>query len=200
MMTDPSSQPPDADTFADLIQNYAADSRYGERWATEVAPGLLQKLLVACETKDFGYLRHLRFPENVFLRAVFARLTGIALPRTQRESLHILQEYVGPQSVEAFEQEKARERQQRQLERLERQLTSLITVDHYGLLQTGEFIRRLLADGYTNLSERQRGVAKEWFLCNAQHTGYIFRRRIERDYIAYLLEQCGPTEEEGHDA
>ena len=51
------------------------------------------------------------------------------------------------------------------------------------------FIRLLIDEGYTHLSERPRGSAKQYTLANEQQSSFLFSRRDERDYIVYCLAQ-----------
>jgi hypothetical protein len=113
---------PSAGLHADLIEKYRP--KYSDSWAQEKAPAIIERVVQACATRDYAYLVGLRFPnEAAFAREVFTRSSGVALHKTQRESLQIIREFVGSEIVEAYHQEAARQYEERQIKQLEHQLS-----------------------------------------------------------------------------
>ncbi len=186
--------------FAAIIEKYRRERAYGEQWATNHAEKIIEGIRQACAAKDYAYLRTVCYPDEAFMREVFTSITGIALHHTWRESKRVVQEFVGPEAVAAYQQQQEDTRKRKQFERLCRQVAvQQVNTPQYGTLTMDAFIRKLVAEGYTTISEQKRGVATEWFLWNAQHSGYTFRRRMERDYIVALLEQQQAAAQEESD-
>ena len=171
--------------FDDLIEKYS--STYGEGWTSRVQP-MIERVLLASEQKDLAVLLDLLHPGNPFLREVFSRLTNVVLPRTEHACRSVLEEFVGPEKVTAFRKQVEQQPQLRQREELQYKVAerSIKTAD-YGVLRMDEFIRRLIADGYTTPREFQRGTARTYGLFNARHSGYSFKRKVEYLYMCALL-------------
>jgi hypothetical protein len=196
-MTDvPTDSPSAAPLFDDLVAKYSAV--YGQSWANGPRDTQIKRLQEACAARNLtlldGWLLNLR---NRFLREVFTRITGIPLPKTQRGTREVLEEFVGRAAVEAHERAQEEARLTRAGERQEwaRQWTlrevAQKRVRYQGeVMGTDAFIRLLVGEGFTRLSCRKRGAANEYVLCRPQeHSGYLFRRKCEHDYIVMLLEQ-----------
>lgn len=173
--------------FDDLIEKYS--STYGEGWAERVQP-MIDRVRLACETKDLAVLLDLLHRDNPFLREVFSRLTSIALPKTERALRSVLEAFVGPEKAAAYQQLLEKQQKARKREELQYRVAehSIRTTD-YGTLRMDEFIRRLIADGYTTPREFQMGSAKTYGLYNEQRTGYRFKRKVEYLYMCALLEE-----------
>jgi hypothetical protein len=174
--------------FEDLVEKYSPT--YGEGWTNRVQP-MIERLQLACETKDLAVLLDLLLPHNPFLRELFTRLTSrTALPRTERAIRMVLEEYVGPEKVAAYQEVVEQRRKLRQREELQYKVAEhSIRTSAYGILPMDEFIRRLINDGYTSAREFPRGAAKRYGLFNAKGSGYEFRRKVEYEYMCYLLNQ-----------
>jgi len=173
--------------FDDLIDKYSPT--YGEGWVERVQP-MIDRVQLACEQKDLAVLLDLLHRDNPFLREVFSRMTDITLPKTEHGLAHVLETFVGPERVAAYRQQVEQQRRLRQREELQYKVAdrSIRTTD-YGVLRMDEFIRRLIADGYTTPREFQRGSAKAYGLYNERHTGYHFKRKVEYLYMCVLLEE-----------
>ena len=183
-----STPPGDISTvFDDLVEKYGAT--YGAGWAERVPP-MTRRVQLACEQKDLAVLLDLLLPDNPFLREVFARLTSIALPRTQRAIRTALEGFVGPQKVAAYRQLLEQQRRLRQREELQYKVAEhSVRTDAYGVLRMDEFIQRLIADGYMTPREFPRGNARMYGLYNDRHAGYHFKRKVEYLYMRILLEE-----------
>jgi NADH/NAD ratio-sensing transcriptional regulator Rex len=88
-----------ATAYTDLIEQYR--SQYGDRWAEQEISKIIARVQQAVVEKDFSYLVHLRHTTNGFCREVFTHMTGIKLHRTQRESLRVLEAFVGEEKTAA---------------------------------------------------------------------------------------------------
>jgi hypothetical protein len=183
------SQQADTVTFDDIIACYRASEDYPPAWVDNNAAEIIAKVRSACEAKDYGVLHSLRDPDNAFTRDVFTRLTGTRLHPLQRESRRILEEYVGPERVAAYEDAQARQRTERRARSLQRRVSLRSVSFRGGVLSMDAFIRLLIGEGYTHLSELPRGAAKQYALANDQRSSFMFYRRDERDYIEYCLKQ-----------
>ncbi len=179
--------------YANLVEKYT--QKFGEAWEAR-APGIIDKVLAAIETQDFGYLRQLSYvKQNPFSREIFVLLTGIKLPATQRGTLVALETYCGAEKVRAWQESRASQKIERQAERrgkylkdLPRQVDLARRVIHDGVqMSYSEFIRALVRQGYNHLEEAQNGATIVYRLSNAQCTFYCFRRTRERDSIKSLL-------------
>ena len=140
---------PSSGQYADLIEKYRP--KYDATWAQKQAPAIIERVTQACATHTYAYLVGLRFPDNAFVREVFTRLTGIALHKTQRESLRIIREFVGAEAVAAYHQEAAKQHEERQVKRLEKCLYFREVESPSGLIPMSDFIQKLIADGHTSL-------------------------------------------------
>jgi hypothetical protein len=183
----------DAVTCDDITARYRASKEYGPDWAERHAEAVIARVRQACEAKDYAYLHSLRYPQNAFSRDIFTRLTGIKLPRLQRESKRVLEEYVGPRRVAAYEDERARQRAERQAQALLSRVSSRSVSFREEVLPMDAFIRLLIGEGYIHLSEEPRGSAKQYALANEQRSSFLFYRRDERDYIEHCLAQRAET-------
>jgi hypothetical protein len=173
--------------YSDLIEKYSLT--YGAGWTNRVQP-MIERLQLACETKDLAVLLDLLLPRNPFLREVFTRLTNTALPELERAIRVVLEEFVGPDKVAAYQQLVEQQRKLRQIEKLKDKVAErTVNTTSYGIQRMDEFIRRLIADGYTIAREYTRGAAKSYGLYNAEHSGYRFKRKVEYQYMCYLLER-----------
>lgn len=191
---DTSSKPP-AGPYDDLVEKYRP--KYGDDWVKKRVPVIIEEVSRAVQARDYSYLINLRYPETAaFSRAVFTRITGFKLHKTQRESLRIIREFVGDESViTAYHQEAAKQREERQVKRLEDRLRYReVRTSAYGLLSMYDFIQKLIADGHNAIVEQKRGAATEWFFFKENGLGYIFRRRDEHEYIELMLERRHRTE------
>ena len=173
--------------YSDVIEKYS--TTYGTGWTNRVQP-MIERLQLACETKDLAVLLDLLLPRNPFLREVFSRLTSTALPKTERAIRTVLEEFVGPDKAAAYRQMVEQQWKLRQIEKLKDQVAErTVNTTTYGILRMDEFIRQLIADGYTIAREYTRGAARSYGLYNAEHSGYRFKRKVEYQYMCYLLEQ-----------
>ena len=179
--------------YANLVDKYT--QKFGEAWEAR-APGIIDKVVAAIETQDFGYLRQLSYiKQNPFSREIFVLLTGIKLPATQRGTLVALETYCGAEKVRAWQEGRACQKVERQAEQRVKYLKDLpCQVDlarrviHDGVqMSYSEFIRALVTEGYNHLEEAQAGATVVYRLSNAQRTFYCFRRTREGDYIKSLL-------------
>jgi len=179
--------------YANLVDKYT--QKFGEAWEAR-APGIIDKVVAAIETQDFGYLRQLSYiKQNPFSREIFVLLTGIKLPATQRGTLVALETYCGAEKVLAWResqtiQKKARQAEQREkyLKDLPRQVDRARRVIYDGVqMSYSEFIRALVTEGFNHLEEHQAGATPIYRLSNANRTFYQFRRTREGDYIKLLL-------------
>lgn len=88
--------------ITDLIKPFKRDPDYGPNWqyGERAARGILEGV----ETRDYAKLIGLKDRGRAkFGRKVFTLLTGIKLPRTQRDSEARLREFCTPASIEAYE-------------------------------------------------------------------------------------------------
>ena len=182
--------PLDTSTFDDILERYRRNPRYGDIFVNTVAPHRIQEVQQACEAKDYAHLRALVYVGNAFRRDIFARLTGITLPGTEREGLRCIDDFVGREIVECFRQAREQERKRETDKRLKQRLHARqVQSQGFGTLEVDTFLQRLITLGYTSLIEQKRGAVPQWFLSNTQGSGYTFRHRDEKDYIELLLEQ-----------
>ncbi len=183
---DTSSQP-SSGLYDDLIEKYRP--KYGDDWLKKRVPIIIEEVSQACAVRDYSYLVNLRYPDTAaFSRAVFTRITGIALHKTQRESLQIIREFVGDEAVASYHQEAAKQHEERQVKRLEEGLRYReARTAAYGQLSMYDLIQKLIADGHNAIVEQKRGAATEWFFFKENGFGYTFRRRDEHKYIELML-------------
>jgi hypothetical protein len=82
-----------------------------------------------------------------------------------------------------------RQRTERRARSLQHRVSLRTISFREGVLSMDAFIRLIIREGYTHLSEQPRGAAKQYALANDQQSCFMFYRRDERDYIEYCLKQ-----------
>jgi hypothetical protein len=179
-----------------LVEKYLAKARRGgddARYYTRERLGqLIERTRRAVEARDYETLRPLRFRElNPFSREVFTILTGVELPRLQKEALAVITDFVGAEAVAAYEAGKESERAEREFASLRERLGRRQVRFEGAVVTTREFIDTVISRGYTSLREVKRGAAPEYRLAHESGVAFVLRRRDERDYAAMRLAQLG---------
>lgn len=192
---DATPEPPPGDPRLDaLVEKYLAkalrggdDARYYTRERLEQ---LMERTRRAVETRDYEILRSLRFRElNPFSREVFTILTGVELPRLQKEALAVIERFVGAEKVAARAAAQEAERARREFTYLHERLGRRHVRFEDAVITTRDFIDTVIARGYTHLREVKRGAATEYRISNESGVAFVLRRRDERDYASMKLAQ-----------
>jgi hypothetical protein len=182
-------------TFEDLISKYV--TKYGQAWAdsgfAETRVGLIK---TAIEEKNLEVLRPIIYEDNGYTRAIFERIAGLKLGKTQKARWQALREFVGEEVALAYDatfaQKKADHKAKADHYRLMDFLDELKRkqVNHYGrIMSEYDWMLWLIKEqGYTTLIVNTAGRTAIYELRNElTRTFYTFRRKIEYEALQYLL-------------
>lgn len=193
--------PAPASPYADIFLKYKAkaakneeDARY---FTTEKMQAIAERIERAVAEKNFDNLRSLRFRDlNPISRDIFTRITGVILPKLQKDCLAVIREFVGAEAVAAYEASKQNEREERSQKNLRERLSYRYVHFEKRRISTRQFIDEILARGFTVLSERKHGAAPEYGIAKPDGTRYVLRRKDERDYAALRLKELSAADSE----
>lgn len=154
---------------------------------------IANQLIAGLEAQDYSQIWMLENAESKFSRDVFTLLTGIKLPKTQRDSRIKLREMSTPESVEKYEFEQAKRFGEQAALRLREQ-----RISHQGAEMNGQqFLDAVIADGFRQLTEETKKGRKEVRL-GKLGTFFILKSWESRAYARYALLLIAKGEHDGH--
>ena len=183
--------------IVELIGKYRLDPCYGEGWT--YGETAAKKVVDGVESRDYGKLHALKYMDTMkFSREVFRLLTGIKLPKAQRDSDVILREFCTSESIKQHEFDQIRRWGEVAAGRLRQS-----QVNHNGVVINGQqFLDELIADGFCHLEEETHKGRKRLKLGKLEHgclsTYYLLKSSDAKAYAAYAVKEVGKVKGDGN--
>ena len=156
-------------------------------------------LIATIEDRDIKGLQVLLWPENKVSSEVFTSITNLRLPAKHAARVAVLRQYCGPESWDryhaAIQATRDAERERRKQKAAERGMQNTLnravrwTFDDYDEPRSGtvkDLIEACLDHGYRVVTPRKHGAFTDYQLGDGS-VGYIFRKRLEIEYIRARL-------------
>lgn len=165
-----------------LIEKYKLDKNYGANWKGGDAAA--RRVIKGVETKDYALLAGLKNTDNKFYREVFNLISGLKLPKTQRDSETMVREFVTPESIEVYEWNQIKQWGEDAIEGLNRS-----TIEHGGVVLTHkQFLDAIIQKGFRHLEVvRNRSNRNETRLSNGDGTFFILKQYGFSTYAKYAI-------------